>query len=68
MFSDLFHGVLGLIGGVFTVVIQLPHVSLTHTRNVSEYISFGDVGIPTGKDVVTIIKAIFNYKWHSVLT
>ena len=36
MLTDLLNGIFGLIGGVLTVAIQEPHVSLTQTRNVSE--------------------------------
>ena len=45
MFSDLFSGVLGLIGGVLTVVMQFPQVSFTHTRKVKAPMSAGDVGV-----------------------
>ena len=44
MFSDLFHGVLGLMGGVLTVVMQLPHVSFTQTKNVRLITSRGAEG------------------------
>ena len=45
MFSDLFHGVFGLISGVFTVAIQFPQVSLTQIKNVIEMTSLGEVGL-----------------------